>query len=553
MPKLRYQPPERLLGATDYSKHDSLRGSLNTVRLVKEQSWASDDLQAACELEVNHGRKREPGQWELAVVAFVASRQVDLQPWHDETTDELWQECGFAAKPPYDRVWERLRELENVSDAFLDAATLVIRRCREHDPRVLAHVHVDFTEDETHAALVHDCQPGESCAREDDEDGSPGEFAPASRPERAPTAQARRQREEWNEDDPDASEESARKAEPEEVAEVPRGGRVVKRVRVGGCWFVTRDTEAGTRAYTKNGKTTRFWHGYYSGKAVCGLTSGVIPSVDPANKQEYDLFPALMDRVCAMAGTTPQTVIGDKGFSVEKCFEYATRRGIAPVFPTRKHKNRNERPDTPTHDRHGVMRCKHCGGDTKQKRFAVEKGTPYLWFQCVAPAAPACGGEQRIRCETDWRSLVPLSRLEPLYQELKASHWQYEGVHDYWRDRYRVAADTHANRPKVVSLNWHRLRANVACFIDWMRIAKLNDWLLPSDDPDDCDCPPEKQQRKPRKGVRTRMDAGATAAANLVKDRIRHGHDLPYGPRATALGLGEATPPSERPGAPPGS
>jgi hypothetical protein len=48
-----------------------------------------------------------------------------------------------------------------------------------------------------------------------------------------------------------------------------------------------------------------------------------------------------------------------------------------------------------------------------------------------------------------------------LYHELKATHRQYEGVHDYWRDRYRVAADTLANRPKVVSINWHRLRANV--------------------------------------------------------------------------------------------
>jgi hypothetical protein len=458
MPKTRYQPPERLLGATDYSKRADLRGSLNTVRLVKQQAWASDALRVACNLEVNHGRKREPGRWELAAVAFVASRQVDLQPWWDESTDELWRECGFDAKPPYNRVWERLRELgENCDEAFLDAAALVIQRCRAHDPRVLAHVHVDFTEDETHAALVHDCQPGEECRREEDDDdekGSPGEtaYAPPLRLERASTARARRQREEWNEDDPDLSEESARKAEPQEVADVARDGRIVKRVRVGGCWYLTRDTEAGTRAYTRNGKVNRFWHGYYSGKMVCNLTSGVIPSVDPANKQEYDLFPALLDRVCAMAGTAPQTVIGDRGFSVEKCFRYVTRKGIAPVFPMRKYKNQRGRPDKLTHDRHGVMRCKHCGGEMKQKRFAVENGTPYLWFKCVAPYDAKCEGEQRIRCETDWRSLIPLSRLEPLYQELKATHWQYEGVHDYWRDRYRVAADSLAMRPKVVSI-----------------------------------------------------------------------------------------------------
>jgi hypothetical protein len=65
----------------------------------------------------------------------------------------------------------------------------------------------------------------------------------------------------------------------------------------------------------------------------------------------------------------------------------------------------------------------------------------------------------------------------PLYHELKESHGTYEGVHDYWRDRYKLAADELAVRPKVVSRDWHRLRANVACLIDWLRIAAKNGWL----------------------------------------------------------------------------
>jgi hypothetical protein len=541
MPKLRYQPPERLQGATDYSKHDELRGSLNTVRLVKSQSWASDGLREACNLEVNHGRKREPGRWELAAVAFVASRQADLQPWWDESASELWLECGFAEKPPYNRVWERMRELENVGDAFLDSSGVVIRRCCAHDPRIFAHAHVDSTEDETHAALVHDCQPGESCARaEDDESGASAQSS-AYRPQRALTMQAREQREEWNEEDPAEAEQHTRDAGPEATEDIDKG----KRIRVGGCWFRTRDSEAGTRAYTRNGKTTRFWHGYYSAKAVDAYTGGVIPSVDPANRQEYDVFPELMDRVCKMAGKTPQTVTGDKGYAVEKCYEYATRKGIAPVFPWRGGNNQ-KRKDHPTHDRDGMKRCDHCGGEMKQTRFAIEKGktkdTPYLWFKCVAPATPECQGEQRIRCETDWRSLIPLSRLDPIYHELLKSHYEYEGVHDYWRDRYRVAADNLANRPKVVSLNWHRLRANVACFIDWLRIAAVNGWLGSA-----------RAAKRGRNGVRTKVDAAAKVVAELIKDRSNDGLDLPYGPRAAALGLGETTPPSDRTsGAPPG-
>jgi hypothetical protein len=321
--------------------------------------------------------------------------------------------------------------------------------------------------------------------------------------------------------------------------------RETMRVRLkSGCWYVTRDTEAGVRMYARNGKTTRFWHGYFSAKLIDHLTGGVIPSVVSASTNEADSFPALLDRVKAMTGTAPETVVGDKGFSVEKCFEHATRNGTAPVFPWRRGGSAR-REDHLTHDRHGVKRCKHCGGETKQKRFAIEKGTgtPYLWFQCVAPATLACAGEQRIRCETDWRSLIPLSRLEPLYHELKASHKAYEGVHDYWRDRYRVAADTLAMRPKAVGLDWHRLRANVACFIDWLRIAAANGWLGSV----------RAAKRAKKNGVRTMRDDGVKAAASLVNRRSKYDLDLPYGAEAKTLGLGEETPPSRRPrGAPPG-
>lgn len=217
-----------------------------------------------------------------------------------------------------------------------------------------------------------------------------------------------------------------------------------------------------------------------------------------------------MEGVRAMAGGAPQTVIGDKGFGVEK-----------------------------------LMRCKHCGGEMQQKRFALEKGTgtPWLWFKCMAPAGPDCEGEQRIRCETDWRSLIPLSRLEPLYHELRKAHHEYEGVRDYWRDRYRVAADNLANRPKVVSLAWHRLRANVACLVDWLRIASMNGRLSSA-----------RAAKRAEKCARTKMNASLEAVTELIKERIDACLDVPYGPKAAARGTGEATPPSARSsGDPPGS
>jgi len=69
MPRLHYQPPDRLPGATEFSKEDELRGSLNAVKLLKNQRWVWDELREACAgLESNYARHREPGHWELVPI-----------------------------------------------------------------------------------------------------------------------------------------------------------------------------------------------------------------------------------------------------------------------------------------------------------------------------------------------------------------------------------------------------------------------------------------------------------------------------------------------------
>lgn len=537
MPKTRYQPPDRLPGATDFSKHPELCGSLNVVRLLKSQPWAWNELRDACAaLASGHARKREPGHWELAAVAFVVSGHVDIKPWWANTTDELWRECGFACRPSAATVHRRLRELgERAGDEFLNAAALVIQRCRAHDPRVMAYVHFDWTEDETHAALAHDCGSSDPCKRRSWGKSSRRRWGRnhSLRVPRAATSVARESREAWNEEEPTEAARHAREAEPDATQQVGRG----KRVRVGGCWYRTRDDEAGVRAYTTNGRVRRFWHGYYSGKAIDHFTGGAIPSVDSASTVECHLFPALYDRAAAMAGHRPETAIGDKGISVADCFKHATTHDTAPVFPWRG----GQRHDQARFDRHGVKRCDACGGVMYQTRFSANGGKPRLWFRCTFQLTPGCAGEQTISCSDDWRTLIPLSRTNALYHELRESHQAYEGVHDYWRDRYRVASDTLANRPKAVGLDWHRLRANVACLVDWLRIAAKAGWLGSA----------RAAQR--HQGTRTRRDAGRRAAMSVAKTRARLGLYSPYGPGAKTSGRGEETPPSRRPrGAPPG-
>jgi hypothetical protein len=535
MPRVRIPPPERLLGAAHFSADASLRGSLNTVRLVKSQKWVWDGLREACSLEKNYARKRIVGHWELVAVAFIASRQVDIQPFHDEASSELWKACGFDEKPSYDTTRRRLRELETVCDEFLLAASQVIKRCRKHDSRVMSHVHFDYTEDETHATLVHDCKKGDDCAylkAKAEAKGKSGRtWGYTKQPERVSVKTAREDRHALSVEDPDEATEMEKERAPQKTDE--KSG--VKRVFINGCWYRIRDKEAGIRAYTGPRGCKRFWVGYYSGKAVDGFTGAIIPSVDSASRQECHLYPELFDRVCEMVGEAPETAIADRGMSVASCFEHTTKQGTAPIFPWRKNGKNGKRHDAITHDRHGIKRCKACGGDMEQTRFSKNNGKPRLWFRCIAPQTAGCEKEQTISCASDWRLLVPLARTNPLYHELEASHKSFEGSHDYWRDRYRVAADTLANRPKAVGLDWHRLRANVACLIDWLRIASKNFWLGTT----------RAKTRHP--GTRAFKRAGDEGAESLLSRRRRAGLTGAYGPQAKALGIGEAKPPSRRP------
>lgn len=536
MPKTRYQSPDRLPGATDFSKRPDLCGSVNVVRLLRSQRWAWEELRDACAaLESSYARRREPGHWELAAVAFVVSGHVDIKPWWANTTEELWRECGFTRRPSAATVHRRLRELgERAGDEFLNAAALVIQRCRAHDDRVMAHVHFDWTEDETHAALVHDCGPNDPCKRRSwNKSRRRWGRNSALRAPRAATSVARENREAWNEEDPADAEQHARAAEPETTQRLTKG----KRVKIGGCWYRTRDEEAGVRAYTANGRLRRFWHGFYSGKAVDHFTGGAVPSVDSASTVECHLFPALYDRVKAMTGERPDTAIGDKGLSVSSCYEHATRNDTAPVFPWRG----GPRYDSPRFDRHGVKRCDHCGGVMYMTRFSANGGKPRMWFRCTFQLTPDCASEQTISCKEDWRVLIPLPRTNALYHELKESHQAYEGVHDYWRDRYKVASDTLANRPKAVGLDWHRLRANVACLVDWLRIAAKAGWLGSA------------RAALRHKGTRTKKKAGRDAAMSVAKTRARLGLYTPYGPGAKKNGNGHESPPRPRPpSGPPG-
>ena len=139
-------------------------------------------------------------------------------------------------------------------------------------------------------------------------------------------------------------------------------------------------------------------------------------------------------------------------------FEHNTKLGVASVIPWRRQNRYEPKPhghDHLTHDRHGIPRCKHCG-----VRF--NKKTARLGFRCVRGATPACKKEQTLTCATDWRLLLPLWRTDPIYGELAEAHEEYEGVHQYWRSRYKVASQDSSSRPRRRCLAWQELRASGA-------------------------------------------------------------------------------------------
>jgi hypothetical protein len=546
MPPTRFQPPDRMPGSTAFARDDAVRGSLRMVQLVKANRWLWNGLREVCDLDHRHGRRRQRGHWELVAVAFVVSDYVDIQPWHDDSTEELWRACGFDGKPHYRTAWRRLRELAEVADEFLLAAGKLIRRARSQDPRVMAHVHFDNTEDETHAALVHDCAPGTCPRRGRGHAAGRGRSGAAQRPARQSTKAFREDRQKLNTLDPELADSERGAREPAQTELVERAGRTVKRVKIGECWYRTLDTEAGIRAYMGPRGAKRFWHGYYSGKAVCHFTGGVIPIVESASIQEHHIFDRHFDLVCELAGAAPQTAIGDKGLSIESAFRKCTTNGTAPVFPWRSTPD-GVRHDYDTHDRHGIPRCKHCGAPTTFVRFSpgdrnrpAEQRRARLWFDCMSGPTPACAKTQSIACSTDYRLLVPLWRTEKLYHELKASHGTYESAHDWWRDRYKVAADDLGLRPKVRDVGFHRLRANAAALVEWLRICYRAGWLGN----------PDRRTREATRKFKTRAERVALQLADM---RHRMGVMGAYGEAAERLQLGLRTPPSRRPrGAPVG-
>ncbi len=527
-----------LPGATAFSKDHEVNHHDWLIDTMLALPSIFDPLVQATTIQRPYTKARMPGMWALAYLCFVMSKMVDVQPWYSSVTRgknpmAFWERLGFVGCPPaYGTVYARFCELEERADAFRDTAGVLIRLARSFEPRIGQNIHVDSCEAETHAKLHHDdagCDhPDCVAARE------AGQEISAPRVERMSTKETGALRQEAI---------KAQSPDPEERREIAwtdleaseqqqRIGRELRRHKVNKHWYLSRDLDAGVRAYVRNGKKIKFWPGYYNQKFIDHLMgAAVYIPVESASINEHTIYMEHYPTLVEVLGAEPLNVIADRGFDIKAVRMMHTKRGVGSCVALRDHPNQPADRDTELLDRNGVPRCQGCGGETRVVNVDCTE-YPVVFYECMVPVTDGCFGRKRMRCSVDWRRLGPLMETDPVYHELRESHSEYERVHGHMRRRYRIGGDNVDMRPFRLGRGCQQLRAHAAVLIEWLRIDYRQGWL-PGMTP------------VPVEATRDRANAERWWNGMLEKRRAL-GLDLPYGPAAHREGLGELLPPSER-------
>lgn len=496
------------------------------IRLAKSCGLL-DDLRAATDYRSQTPRRRMPGEWGLAFLAFAASPTPDLQPWWRDSARELWWECGFQRRPPYDTVYMRFRELEERGgiDAFFEASAQLVRLAVAATGGLVGRdVHVDGAEAETNARLLHDCQPGDNCPDRRNQQRRRRRPKPDRAAGRLTTDEAKTRRQEAAAKPlPDDEDEQSKLFVGAAVDyELDRRDRL-KRVRIGNHWWRITDPTAGCRTYEGKNGGVKSWVGFNHMKATDhAVGEAMVVEVASASEQEYNVHPQLYEKLKYILGGPPRSVTADKGLAVRPVCELHTSDGVFSVMPWRGSRTEPRPLDRDRYDRHGIPRCENCGA---RCRFVSFQRTPKprLFFECADKPFAACSGRQSVMCSEDWRMLLPLWRDDPLYRALRASGMEFERVHRTHRQRHACGGNTFATRPKRKGRDWQQLLANASVVATWLKLCWRNGWL------------PGSTNRVTANPFST---DGADRLAAFMERRLAQGLERAYGARAQALGTG---------------
>jgi hypothetical protein len=484
------------------------------------------------------GRPRMPGDWAALYLAYVADSCVAVQKFADKLPGTgLLEACGFKTAPARQSIDLHFVELERHAEAFLDVARELIGRARGADPRIGACLFVDGTA--FHSASV--LEPYSSGASAGDKRRLRVQSASTGQVSEEHFAETR---------EPESSLDTLTDALGRtrgEIITLPtaRGPIRFRVFDIKGERFISRDLSSGVRWYDRCG---RFWLGGYLQAAVDMYTGLPLAlSIFPADVPEWDGYPALYDGVVAALGEAPDIVSVDRGFALNKLYEFNSRRGTGVVAPFRKRKPGEEPADRATElfDQHGVPRCQFCGGPGDQTSPGLgptfdASGNPQIKFRCLLQFRPDCTKPQRLACAADYVQLPLLSRETELYHAVAYAHHTHENWFQHSRRRYAIAGKEGLGRTCRSGLDVHRLRAAAAILLDWFKISLRQGWLDP------VELEVERNLEQPaRLSAFIDRDAGDTLVegigsaklAELFVERDERQLWLPYGPAADRLRL----------------
>lgn len=520
------------------------------------------------------GRPRLGGHYCLVYLIFTMLHPETLIAFvYGHDFEDIWRESGFSQVPDYTTVWLYFTALEKNAAAFRRVAELLVAKAVKHDRRVGQYIWVDATKWQTNAQLEHCCPDEAACKALSERNWREHRLRPpARRPKRMPEEELQKlhQIESQIEEEviPDELRYEQIEFDPtEDFVPDEEGEEEVTPIaavsydpdfqyfEIHGHLYRTRDKTAGLRKIVRKSGRVEYWLGGYCLVAVDMFVKSILAAINfPANDQEYDHYPELMRRVRAATGRYPLAVTTDAFYSIEAFYRWNTKRGIAVVSPFRCARSRSSREEyrTDLYDEHGCPRCQHCGGQGDQDLPGCglvfdSEGNARIRFKCKAPQPdePGCQRTQSILCAENWRLLIPLSRLNPLYYALRKRHMSFEQTFRHWRQLYGAFGKEVMSRLSRSGIAAQELRTQAALMLQWFRIDLRQGWLAR---PDGTLWPTINdaqvvQLSGPRRLPNGRMGGGVGRRAlnNVLASRRKRGLDLPYGRVAIRKGYARAS------------
>lgn len=508
-----------------------------TLRELQAQAIATDVLRRVHErrairrqLALRHpgGVEPQPGNEVMLFLDYVDRGFTSPTKYAKQLDSVTAGLCGYDRIPSPAYVDAAFAELEQDVGAFLEVAALLIRLADSCCPGLFDICFLDATIALSPSARKHICSEQHikkrRCKRNLGPTRSYGLDA---------INQAR-----WDEvDDADWGEQhflsGDRRTRLPFIQVTQRSGRVDRLLGLyttGDCYYGSLDWQAGMRSYQG---TTTSWFGYLVSWLVpAALGEPAFCHVYPADVQEYDVFPTLLDLFLRALGRYPLIISTDSAYFIKAFAEACTRRRITFVTPDRRRKMK----PTPLIDQHNVPRCQGCGGPgiVTGPSLGLHPSGVFITYLCAfpVPGRRECLGEQTLSCDTEWRRVTALPKTTELYQAISKRHGVNERAGRHNRQRFAIAGKELPHILARPGLGVQRLRIAAAMLLLWFRLCLRNGWLAPLIAPIDVQTP-----RRVRLSGRQDRFSGEIRAAGigtpglqkLYRERQRLGLSYPSG------------------------